>query len=215
MGAARIALLAGVLGAGVTGCGLGDGTGTLAGSLYLRGCTHDYDYGSLAAPATYDMHPVYFVADPVNALASSKPLHPINKASLRVQPSGNRQDEADLLFITIANDADVAATLGTPIDVNGSSNVRATLTLNETCPDAEVEPALVGTMTWTSFGSANAVDGLQFGDRLAASFTFNVVDQRQMAIGGLGGVPLEPVAGGAITGSFDFVIRQGKAAQSF
>ena len=199
----------------VAGCGLGDGTGMLAGTLYLRGCTHDYDFGSLAAPADYDMHPSYFVANPVNALASSQPLHPVNKVTIRVQPSGNRQDEADLLYITIANDSEVAAALNTPMQVDGFSNVRATLTLNETCPDAEVEPSLVGTMTWTSFGSATAVDGLQFGDRLAASFTFNVVDQRQMAIGGLGGVPLEPVAGGAITGSFDFVIRQGKAAQAF
>lgn len=200
---------------GAAGCGLGDGTGSLTGTLYLRGCTHDYDYGSLAAPAAYDMHPVFFVADPVNALASSRPLHPVNKVSLRVQPSGNRQDEADLLYINVGDDAQVADALDTPIGVNGSSNVRATLTLNETCPDAEVEPALVGTMTWTAFGSATAVDGLEFGDRLAATFSFAVVDQRQLAIGGLGGVPIEPVAAGAITGSFDFRILQGKAAQAY
>ena len=71
-------------------------------------------------------------------------------------------------------------------------------------------------MTWTSFGSATAVDGLQFGDRLAATFTFNVVDQRQIAIGGARRrAASTPVAGGAITGSFDFMMRQGKAAQAF
>jgi hypothetical protein len=200
---------------GGSGCGLGDGTGALSGTLFLRGCTNDFDYGSLAAPATYDMNPTYFVADPINALASERPLHPINKVTLRVQPSGNRQDEADLLFITVANDAQVAAALNQPIDVNGFSNIRATLTLNETCPSAEVEPALIGTMTWSSFGQASAVDGIQFGDRLAASFSFNVVDQRALSIGGLGGVPTDPAASGAITGSFDFIVRQGKAAQAF
>jgi hypothetical protein len=209
----RLLALAGLL--VVAGCGLGDGTGMLAGTLYLRGCTHDYDFGSLAAPADYDMHPSYFVANPVNALASSQPLHPVNKVTIRVQPSGNRQDEADLLFITVANDAQVAAALNQPIDVNGFSNIRATLTLNETCPSAEVEPALIGTMTWSSFGQSSAVDGIQFGDRLAASFSFNVVDQRALSIGGLGGVPTDPAASGAITGSFDFIVRQGKAAQAF
>ena len=198
------------------GCGLGDGTGSLSGTLFLRGCTNDFDYGSLAAPATYNMSPTYFVADPINALASQKPLHPINKLNLRVQPSGNRQDEADLLFITVANDSEVQAAGGAPMDVNGFSNVRATLTLNETCPSAEVEPALVGTMTWQAFGTASAgADGIQFGDRLAATFSFNIVDQRVLAIGGLGGVPIDPAAAGAITGSFDFIVRQGKAAQAF
>ena len=197
------------------GCGLGDGTGALSGTLYLRGCTHDYDYGSLGAPADYDMHPSYFVANPVNALASSEPLHPINKLSLRVQPSGNRADEADLLFINVANDADVAAAVGGPMPVGAATTVRASLTLNNTCPDAEVEAELDGTITWQSFGNANMVDGIQFGDRLAATFDFTVVDRRQIAIGGLGGVPVQPSAAGMLSGSFDFIVRQGTAAQSF
>ncbi len=201
--------------AGIAGCGLGDGTGALSGTLYLRGCTHDYDYGSLAAPAGYDMHPSYFVANPVNALASSEPLHPINKLSIRVQPSGNRADEADLLYINVANDAEVAAALGTPMTIGPATGVRASLTLNNTCPDAETGAELDGMMTWTSFGSANAVDGIQFGDRLAATFSFNVVDRRAIAIGGLGGVPVAPAAAGSLSGSFDFIVRQGKAAQSF
>src|SRR5262249_11032137 len=147
--------------------------------------------------------------------ASSMPLHPVNKVNLRIQPSGNRPDEADLLFITVGDDSQVAAALNTPIDVNGFSNVRASLTLNETCPTAEVEPTLVGTMTWSSFATASAINGLQFGDRLAATFNFTLVDQRQATIGGIGGVPTTPAAGGAISGNFDFIIRQGKAAQAF
>jgi hypothetical protein len=199
----------------LAGCGLGDGTGDVSGTLYLRGCTHNYDYGSLAAPATYDMHASYFVANPVNALASSEPLHPVNKLSVRVQPSGNRADEADLLFVNVGDDADVAAMLGQPMTIGPATSVRATLALNQTCPDAEVQAELVGTMTWTSFGSGKATDGIQFGDRLAATFMFTVVDQRQISIGGLGGVPLQPAAAGQISGSFDFIVRQGKAAQSF
>jgi hypothetical protein len=203
-----------VVASSVAGCGLGDGTGTLSGTLFLSGCTNDGNYGQLGAPADYNMHPTYFVADPVNALASSQPLHPVNKVSLRVQPSGNRADESDLLFINVADDAQVAATLGQATDIGPTSNVRVSLTLNNTCPRAEVEPELDGTMTWTSFGSADATNGIQFGDRLAATFSFTVVDRRELAIGGLGGVPTTPAAQGALTGSFDFVVRQGKAAQA-
>lgn len=211
----RLGMLLGlVVLSAVAGCGIGNGTGTLAGALFLRGCTHDGDYGQAAAPATYDMHPTYFVADPINALASAMPLHPINKVSLRVQPSGNRADESDLLYIDVADDAQVAATVGQASDVGPTSNVRVSLTLNNTCPHAEVEPELDGTMTWQSFGSADATNGIQFGDRLAATFSFTIVDRRQIAIGGLGGVPTTPAAGGAVTGSFDFVVRQGKAAQA-
>ncbi|MGZ3438699.1 MAG: hypothetical protein ACXVDD_04260 [Polyangia bacterium] len=211
----RFGVLVGLLGlVSVAGCGLGDGTGSLSGALYLRGCTHTGDYGQLAAPATYDMHPTYFVADPVNALASSEPFHPVNKVSLRVQPSGNRADESDLLFINVGDDAQVAATLGQVLEIGPTSNVRVSLTLNDTCPAAEVEPELDGTMTWQAFGSADATNGIQFGDHLAATFSFTVVDRRAIAIGGLGGVPTAPAAGGAIAGSFDFIVRQGKAAQA-
>lgn len=196
-------------------CGLGDGKGALAGTLYLRGCTKSNDYGASGAPAAYDMRPVYFTADPVNALASHEPLHPINKVSLRVQPRGNRLEEADVLYINVADDAQVAAMKGAAMPIGGFSNVRASLTLRETCPNAEVEPELDGTMTWSAFGSADATNGIQFGDHLAATFDFEVVDRRAIAIGGVGPVPTAPAAGGHITGSFDFIVRQGKAAQAY
>ena len=215
MSGMRVVGLLGVACLAVAGCGLGDGTGTLAGTLYLRGCTNQSDYGSLAAPAPYNMNPAYFVADPVNALASAQPLHPVNKVSLRVQPTGNRPDEADLLYIGVGDDAQVAAAINQPMTIGPTTNVRASLTLNETCPDAEVQAELDGTMTWQSFGSADATNGIEFGDRLAATFSFTVVDRRQIAIGGLGGVPTTPAAGGNISGSFDFIVRQGKAAQAY
>jgi hypothetical protein len=201
--------------AGAAGCGLGDGTGTLAGQLFLSGCTHDFNYGALGAPAPYNMNPEYFVADPINALASNEPLHPINKLAIRVQPEGNRRDESDVLYINVGNTAEVAAAAGTPITVGPTTNVRASLTLNQTCPDAEVQPELDGTITFSSFGSADATEGIQFGDRLAATFSFDVIDRRQISLGGIGGVPTTPAASGHIDGSFDFIVRQGKAAQAF
>lgn len=197
------------------GCDLGMGVGAAAGDLYLRGCTHQSDFGALGALAPFDLKPDFFVADPVNALASSEPLHPVNKVSVRIQPSGNRIDEADLLFFNVGDDAEVTRALGKPITVGPATNVRASLRLNQTCPSAEVQPELDGTITFTQFGSGDVTDGIRFGDRLAATFSFDVVDRRAVALGGIGSVPPTPAAGGHIAGSFDFIVRQGKAAQGF
>jgi hypothetical protein len=192
------------------GC-VGDGTGTLSGTLFVSGCTQDYDYG----PAGYDMNPTYFVADPINALASDMPLHPINKLEIRMQPTGNRADESDVLFVNVADDAQVAAAMGAALPIGATTNVRVTLTLHQTCPDAESLPEIDGTITWMSFGSASATEGIQFGDRLAATFSGEVVDRRAIALGGTGSVSTAPAVSGHLDGSFDFIVRQGKAAQPF
>jgi len=196
-------------------CGLGDGTGSLSGTLYLRGCTHDYDYGELAAPAAYDMRPSYFVGDPINALQSSQPLHPVNKMAVRVQSDCNRVEEADAMQVLVADVAFVVEALGQPIAVGPATNVRASLALNETCPNAEVGAELDGTITFSQFGSSNAANGIQFGDRVAATFDFEIIDRRAVSIGGIGGVPTTAAAGGHVSGNFDFIVRQGKAAQAY
>ncbi|HEX4457447.1 MAG TPA: hypothetical protein VIA18_05735, partial [Polyangia bacterium] len=130
-----------------TAC-VGDGKGSLAGTLYVRGCSLTYDYGTLAAPKAYDMHPTFFVADPINAPQMindgtvEPPLHPINKVTIRVQPSGKMTQEADLLFIDVSDDSQVAALDGQAMTIGPSTVVRASLTLSETCPNAEVVPEL-------------------------------------------------------------------------
>jgi hypothetical protein len=196
-------------------CGIGDGSGSVSGTLFLRGCTHEHDYGELGAPAPYDMRPHYFVGDPINALQSSRPLHPVNKMAVRVQADGNRVEEADALQVRVADVAFVVQALGQPITVGPATNVRASLTLNETCPKAEVGAELDGTITFSQFGSSNAANGIQFGDRVAATFDFEIIDRRALSIGGIGGVPTTPAAGGHISGDFDFIVRQGKAAQAY
>src|SRR5262249_30472762 len=100
------------------------------------------------------------------------------------------------------------------------TNVRAALVLNQTCPKAEVRLELDGTMNFTKFGSASTIEKapsdfrITSGDELAASFDFDVVDRRALVLGGVGGVSPEPAASGHISGDFDFVVRQGRVAQS-
>lgn len=203
-----------------TAC-VGDGTGAVAGTLYLRGCTLRSDFGSLAAPRAYDMHPTFFVADPINVPnfenngSIEPPLHPVNKVTIRVQPSGKTIDQADLLYFDVADDAQVVAAEGQPMAVGPTTVVRASLTLSETCPNAEVVPELDGTVTFTRFGEGQVKNGIQFGDPLAATFSFDVIDRRQVSIGGIGSVPVQPATAGHIEGNFSFIVRQGIAAQGF
>jgi hypothetical protein len=93
------------------------------------------------------------------------------------------------------------------------------LNLNATCPSASVGMELDGTITWTSFGSAappNVPTSFDINpdDRLAATFSFDIVDRRALTLGGQGGVPVAPSAAGHVDGSFDFIVREGRAAQS-
>src|SRR5438874_3910905 len=91
-----------VLAAG--GCTPGGGTGAVAGPLFLTQCTTDSALGSPSAPIAFDLHPTYFVADPVLDLTH---LHPMNHVSIRVQSEGNRIEEADGVLFNIADTAEI------------------------------------------------------------------------------------------------------------
>lgn len=212
----RALLLVGLLSA----CELGSGTGNVSGSLYVRSCTNDSDFGnSPTAQRAYNMNPGFFAAAPVEDFDKQ---HPMNRLSLRIQPSGNRVEEADVLSVQVANDYDVATNMGTNIQVGAATNVRATLNLNVTCPNAEVEMMMQGTINWTNFGSAAPGAtipqdfNVSYEDRLTASFSFDVIDLRSATLGQVpaGAVSPDAAVAGHLDGNFDFIIRQGRAAQS-
>jgi hypothetical protein len=204
--------------AACAGCGLGDGTGTFAGTLYVRSCTSESDFGASGAPAAYNMNPSFFVADPIDAPTGE--FHPVNRLEMRIQATGNREVEADLLFVNVADDMLVAQALGQPLPLGPATNVRASLALNRTCPQAESGSELDGTITFSAFGAAGsgalAPDfHIEFGDRLAATLQVTVVDRRTIALGGVGPVSTVPATSGQLAGGFDFIVHQGKTAQPF
>ncbi len=211
-----------------SGCVLGEGTGQVEGSMFIRQCAMRnsigasgmqtaYSFGTAEDPVLYAMDPDFFAAEPINDFPR---LVPRNRLIMRVQSDGSRVEQADVLVINVASVREVAVALNQPIEVGINTNLRATLSLNQSCPMPEVLPTLEGTLTFSHFGQAslgrvpeNFTIGLE--DRLAATFDFNVVDVRAASIGGLGNVPFEPAVGGRLTGNFDFVVRQGQRAQSY
>jgi hypothetical protein len=167
------------------------------------------------------MRPSVFFADPINDTARPQHLDPQNRLIVRVQSNSALVEEADVLLLTVANDAEAATTVGAATMVGPTTNVRATLALNATCPLAQAQLELDGTMTFSHFGSATAGAAstnnfnIQFGDQLSATFSFDVVDRRQATLGGIGGVPTTAAVAGHLDGNFDFIVRQGRAAQTF
>jgi hypothetical protein len=210
-------------------CDVGDGSGAVNGSLFIRQCAQHtaigataeegtaYSFGSAADPLGYAMNPSFFAAEPIDDFAR---LMPNNRLNIRVQSDGSRIEQADVLFINIASVYSVATSLGTDVDVGFNTNVRATLSLNQSCPSPEVTPTLEGVINFKQFGSA-ATGHIQpdfrivFEDHLEAAFTFHVVDIRAATLGGLGSVPIAPAVGGDISGYFDFIVRQGQRAQAY
>ena len=198
------------------GCA-GTGTGTVAGSIYLSECTIGVPLGSLAAPAPYDLAPTYFVADPVNDVPR---VDPVNRVSIRIQSAGNQIEEADGLYIKVADVEQVGNRIGEQLAVGPASNVRANLLLRRTCPRSPVQIELDGTMRFSRFGaqSPGGVPSdfrIQYGDYITAVFELNVVDRRVITLGGNGSVDTIPDVAGRLTGDFDFQVRQGRGAQAY
>jgi hypothetical protein len=195
------------------GCDVGKGTGSVTGSVMLSECTTDTAYDNPA----FNLNPTYFVADPVDDLTN---LHPQNRVSIRVQSAGNLIEEADGVFFNVSDVAMLANQLGQPVAVGPNTLIRASLGLYRTCPKRSVEMELDGTITFTKFGSPPAGTvpesfSIKFGDPLAANFSFTIVDRRALTLGGSGNVTTAPEASGNIAGNFDFIVRQGRAAQAY
>lgn len=217
-------LLGAAVTCGATGCAVGSGTGSVDGSVFIRQCakrklgaeTGDiFSYSDNGMPLAYSMHPSFFGAEPINDIQR---LIPQNRLEIRIQSNGAHVNEADVLFINVADDVLVARALGTPIAVGPTTNLRATLALNQSCPQPEVIPTLEGTMTFSSFGKSDGVHvapnfNIEQDDRLAATFDFKLVDVRAATLGGVGSVPSDPTVSGNIAGFFDFVVHRGQAAQ--
>ena len=220
-----------VFGAGLVagGCSLGVGEGLVDGSIFIRQCAKRssvgssgggkvYSYGEPGSPAAYSMKPSFFAAEPVDDFPR---LMPNNRLAIRVQSDGSRIEQADVLFINIATVREVALALGQDVQVGPNTNVRATLSLNQSCPQPEELPTLEGVIRFDQFGDANLLPRIPpdfrvgFEDRLQAVFQFHVVDVRAATLGGSGSVPVEPAVGGDLSGYFDFVVRQGQRAQSY
>jgi hypothetical protein len=199
--------------------GCGNGTGAVAGAIFVDPCTQNQTFGATGIPNAYNMHPSYFAADMI--YASDADYIPQNRVIIREQSGGQQIDEADGLYIRVANSNFVGNAVGTDIPVGPDTNVRASLLLNSTCPAHPVTMELDGTINFSSFGSATAGSvvpstyKIVYGNQLTATFNFTLVDRRVSTLGGIGSVPDNPMVGGNLSGNFDFTVKPGRGAQAY
>src|SRR5215467_10446768 len=92
-------------------CSVGDGKGALSGTLYMAECTTSSTFSSDGGTggAAYSMNPSFFVADFTYDLPKTNPM---NRLAIRMKSSGNRIEEADVMFMNVADVGQLAKQLG-------------------------------------------------------------------------------------------------------
>lgn len=149
------------------GCGVGEGTGSVRGTLIS-----DPQTLLCNISADYDMKPDFFTAQPIDADPIVAPSFPANQLIVRLQQSGARVEDADALLFWIFDSAAVARCLrgaspgGVPewdplvcdrspavLGPNGEGRlyvgmtteaVRSFFILNDTCPNRFVSANALG-----------------------------------------------------------------------
>lgn len=105
----QLVIAAGLAAASAGGCGVGDGTGSAKGDLFMVGCLEGGDYGEPGAPIAYDLSPSYFVGEPIEDISDARPA--ANQLTIRLQRNGNALEITDTLYFQIPSSYDVATCL--------------------------------------------------------------------------------------------------------
>ena len=94
------------LAASAGGCGIGEGSGSAQGPLWILGCRRwQADYGTPDKPDDFDLKPTFFAGEPIEDIAG---MPPSNRLIIRMQRNGNAMEINDTLYFDIRNSAQVA-----------------------------------------------------------------------------------------------------------
>jgi hypothetical protein len=151
---AVFALISGLPALGLlSACTVGDGTGEARGSLYVKGCNENGDWGQPELPRQYDLRPTFYAGEPVEDIKQNGTR---NRIVIRLQDSGKSREANDVLQFDIVNSypvalcvrgnsptEDLSAFCHRPpgqawprIRVGPNLPIRVSLALRETCPRA-------------------------------------------------------------------------------
>jgi len=100
------------------GCSVGSGVGAASGEIFEYGCSKSGDYcasdadGGVCGPSSYDLHPSFFAGEPIDDLREysqgSDNLIMYNRLTIRLQRSGKRIEQNDVLTFDITSSYEVA-----------------------------------------------------------------------------------------------------------
>lgn len=156
------------------GCKVGEGKGSVSGTMEVHECTFDPSEGLIFPDLNfpYQMNPSFFVGQPIDADPMTAPGDPANQLIVRIQPSPARVEVADALEFYVFDSAAVARCLrptkadgtgdwdptlcdrsptatgpggeGRLFVGMGSETVRSYFVLNDSCPEAYVSADALG-----------------------------------------------------------------------
>ena len=225
--------LGGALALGIlsgAGCA-GEGTGQLAGTLFMRGCAAQDPTppGSSEVPSplpAFALDPIAFYGEVARQIDTPPIRHPggsLDRIRIRLQRGTEKAERADVFELIIADIdralADQAAALargepGFPIlppPVSGSTvllpgdpfaSAHAGIQLHNSCEFLLVQPQLRGYVRFNELGR-------ELGEYVDAEVGLTVEDAR--ATREQGGMPKVVDTAGALSGSFRFQLRAGPA----
>jgi hypothetical protein len=110
--AVTVALAAAV----VASCSVGEGSGSVVGSLNVIGCSTKGLFPNLS----YNLYPDFFVGQPIDADPITAPSFPANQMIIRVQRTGARLEFADSLMFWILDSSQVARCTRGRVDATGA-----------------------------------------------------------------------------------------------
>jgi hypothetical protein len=90
------------------GCGIGDGSGTADGMLWILGCQDGDPLGTPDKPQLFHLDPTFFAAEPIEDISDGAPT---NRLIIRMQRNGNATEITDTLYFDVRDSAEVARCL--------------------------------------------------------------------------------------------------------
>jgi len=116
-----------------SGCSVGKGVGAASGKIFEYGCAKDGDYrgpdgtvGTETSPADYDLRPSFFAGEPIDDLrqysSGSDNLIMDNRLTIRLQRSGKRIEQNDVLTFDVASSYEVARCVRGHVFKNGTQD---------------------------------------------------------------------------------------------
>ena len=101
-----------------SGCSVGKGVGAASGEIFEYGCSKNGDYcasdadGGVCGPLSYDLRPAFFSGEPIDDLRQysegSNNMIMNNRLTIRLQRSGKRIEQNDVLTFDVASSYEVA-----------------------------------------------------------------------------------------------------------
>jgi hypothetical protein len=154
----RLLISAALVAVSAAGCGIGEGSGSATGELWMLGCDEGDPLGTEAMPLPFNLNPTFFAGEPIEDIADTPPM---NRLIIRMERSGNAVEINDTLYFDIRDSAQIARCLrgatdnGQPLWDTSSGTLDPTGQVDPNAPpwcEPSADPAVLPSIHLVPFG---------------------------------------------------------------